>query len=979
MAESTETIAQLKQENQELRAELRLLSDALNSMGHGLCMIDGQGSILYSNPCYSEVLGLPGNEIHPGMTCAEQIELGVRHGHYPPDLEPAQIEQMMWDNLARDDASRLPFMRGERVYTIHPRPTEQGNLVITFEDATAREEAERAARASEMRLGSVLDAMLECVMILDENAKPVYVNPRGLELLEAPSLEVLLSSNFEPVPPEFGARALAVHRQVIAGETVSWTFALNGMQGRQFHVEANEVPFQMPDGSRAHLSILRDIDKRYEAERALRHSEARLRLIQEVTGLADIEIGPDRIARFTRQFAEQAGLPAGTTSMTYEEWCAIVHPDDRERLDAETQRWLEQGEIFRTEFRIVRPDNGDIRWISSIAKVERDEQGAVIRTNGAHLDITERRRAEDALRESEERFRLAAEASCLGVWDYDPVSGKREWSSRLIEIWGFSPDVEPSMKLACEQVHPDDREKFQKLLFELRDGTGANRFESTFRITRLNDRAERWVAMNGWRAESPGGLIRMIVTARDVTDEKTADDRIRWSATHDALTRLANRSSFHDQLNEALRLARKAKKSVGLLTIDLDHFKQINDALGHAAGDEFLQAFARRLRAATLNGEVVARLSGDEFAILVPDLPSQQQLSNLCSAIHEKLREPFIQHGRLLDCRISIGAAIYPQHATTVKELMISADMALYAAKRGGRSTTVIYSPLLRVEVQRDANMVKTARMILQDDRIVPFYQPKLDLANGSVAGFETLLRWRDKRNRVHLPVTIEAAFEDHEVAQAISDRMIEGAIADMRGWLEQGVSFGHVAVNASAAEFRRDDFAERVLESLRRNDIPRDCFQLEVTETVFLGRGAEFVQRALALLSSEGIKIALDDFGTGYASLRHLKQFPVDIIKIDQSFVRDMEFDSDDDAIIRAVINLGKNLGIKVVAEGIENLRQAERLIELGCDFGQGFLFSKAVPANDVPALVAHLPRQMPSSHSLSIAQKLRLVVGQN
>ena len=198
-----------------------------------------------------------------------------------------------------------------------------------------------------------------------------------------------------------------------------------------------------------------------------------------------------------------------------------------------------------------------------------------------------------------------------------------------------------------------------------------------------------------------------------------------------------------------------------------------------------------------------------------------------------------------------------------------------------------------------------------------------------------------------------EAAFEDAEVAAAISDRMIDRVIADMRGWLDKGIAFQHVAVNASAAEFRRDNFAERVLEQLRVAEIPTQCFQLEVTETVFLGRGAEYVHRALALLNARGVRIALDDFGTGYASLRHLKQFPVDIIKIDQSFVRDMADDPGDEAIIRAVINLGRSLGIKVVAEGIEYETQARRLLEMDCDFGQGFLFSKAVPAMRVPALV--------------------------
>jgi EAL domain-containing protein (putative c-di-GMP-specific phosphodiesterase class I) len=221
------------------------------------------------------------------------------------------------------------------------------------------------------------------------------------------------------------------------------------------------------------------------------------------------------------------------------------------------------------------------------------------------------------------------------------------------------------------------------------------------------------------------------------------------------------------------------------------------------------------------------------------------------------------------------------------------------------------------------------------------------------VIGFEALLRWRHPSRGIQLPETISAAFEDIDLAAAISDRMIDGAIADMRGWLDRGVDFGHVAINASAAEFRRGDFAERLLARLTAAAIPVHHMQLEVTETVFLGRGADCVDHALKTLSAAGMKIALDDFGTGYASLSHLKQFPVDIIKIDRSFVRDLEEDPDDAAIIKAVITLGQSLNIDIVAEGIETLAQESFLAELRCNYGQGFLYGKAAPAARVPAMV--------------------------
>jgi EAL domain-containing protein (putative c-di-GMP-specific phosphodiesterase class I) len=339
------------------------------------------------------------------------------------------------------------------------------------------------------------------------------------------------------------------------------------------------------------------------------------------------------------------------------------------------------------------------------------------------------------------------------------------------------------------------------------------------------------------------------------------------------------------------------------------------------------------------------------------------------------MREPFLHEGRILDCRVSTGAAMFPVHCATTEELLKNADTALYAAKAAGRSTMSMFEPHMREDIQRRLGMVQQARSAIRDDRMVPYYQPKLDLVSGTVEGFEALLRWRMPNGRIGLPAALQAAFEDLEVAAAISDRMIDCVIADTRRWLDRGTAFRHVAVNASAAEFRRDNFAERVLEQLRRAEIPTHCFQLEVTETVFLGRGAEYVHRALALLSAHGVKIALDDFGTGYASLRHLKEFPVDIIKIDRSFVRDMEVDPGDEAIVRAVINLGQSLGIRVVAEGIEAESQAARLLDLGCDFGQGFTFSPAVGANRVPTLIRRLAEAAHDRRKSDRDRRLRLV----
>jgi diguanylate cyclase (GGDEF)-like protein/PAS domain S-box-containing protein len=1102
---STERLADLRRQNHALRARVALLESALEHMPRGLCVYDPEGRVALSNSRFAEAIQLPADQIREGASLRELVVLVQRAGHYPADSCPERIEQDLWANLAASADTRTNLERGGRTYAVHPTRAPDGHWIVMFDDVSAQARADTALRESEARLRAILDGMPDCVMVFDESGRMVHINPSGLALLQAPDLESLNAPGYMAVPEEFRAACLDVHRRVMAGESVVWTYEVVGLEGRRRHVESHAVPFRMPDGCKAHICISRDVDERIEAEaslrrgeerlrlvheatgladfecdengvttcsdrffeqlglppgdgtlkveqwahlvhpddrervsgeiaaslgskaewfrtefritraddgevrwiacstkmirdadgtllrtigahlditerkrseEALRESEQRLRLVQEATGLADFEANGDGIAALSPAFVEQTGLPPGTAYLPFADWLRIVHPEDREQLKRDIATCLAQDETFQSEFRIVRPDNGQVRWISSRTKVERNEAGEAVRSIGAHLDITQRKQNEEALRESEERFRLAAGAAGLGVWDYDAVLNQREWSDRLREILGIPANAEATLELAEACIHPADRPRFMRRLHSIRGGQ-SDRFEDTFRIRRATDNADRWVTMNGWRThKADSQLRRIILTARDATEEKTAEERVRWSASHDGLTGLANRSLFQERLDLAIQAANVDGGAVGLLLLDLDHFKQINDTLGHDAGDSLLTLFAERLRSVVRATDTVARLGGDEFAIVLPDVQSELSLIQLSRSIHDCLREPFVHAGRMLDCRASMGASMFPMHGRTSEALMKNADIALYAAKAAGRGTVTLFEPHMRDDVHRRTSMVQLARDALRDDRIVPYYQPKLDLARRSIVGFEALLRWRSEGGRVGEPAAIEAAFEDIEVAAAISDRMLERVIADVRGWLDKGVEFRHVAINSSAAEFRRDNFAEGLLEQLRQARIPTHHIQLEVTETVFLGRGAEYVHRALALLSARGVRIALDDFGTGYASLRHLKQFPVDILKIDKSFVRDMEDDPGDEAIIRAVLNLGRSLGIKVVAEGIETEAQAEHLRALECDFGQGFLYSKAVAASRVPGLVARY-RPAGADAAPPARRPLRLVAG--
>jgi diguanylate cyclase (GGDEF)-like protein/PAS domain S-box-containing protein len=905
-------------------------------------------------------------------------DLGTEHGWWLDHIHPGdrhRVAQKL-EHALRSGSSRCSaeyrFLKADgsyadvcdRGFVIRDQQGRPVRMVGAMQDNTQRNDALRTLREREADLSAVCKHATIGILHRALDGTLLMVNDRFCQILGRSEDEIgtlaiadythpddLVWNNTDRYGRIARGEALQVEKRYVRPDgSIVWC---------DVNVSRVEATEQRPGSV---IVVAQDITQRRAAEDALRRSEERLRLIQEATELADFESGPDAISTCSDRFFEQAGLPVGDHTIAFPEFLRLIHPDDRSRLDGEINQALSKGDLFSSEFRIRRADTGEERWISCRTKMIRDHAGVHVKTIGAHLDITDRKRGEEALRESEERFRLAAEAAGLGVWDYDEAANRRDWSGRLKEILGVPADAHPSIELALTCVHSDDRDEFKRHLSNLLKGRGSDRFEASFRICRPNDSQPRWVALSGWKtlAAAPG-KSRVIVTARDITDEKTAEERVLWSATHDGLTGLANRSLFQQKLEDAIHTAARSGASLGLLMLDMDHFKQINDTLGHDAGDMLLKMFAERLQGAVRASDTVARFGGDEFAVVLPALRDEQSLADTLEAILERLREPFAYAGRILDCRASIGASSYPLHGETAEVLLKNADMALYEAKAAGRATGALFEPRMRSEAQRRGTMVQRARDAVADDRVVPYYQPKLDLSDGTVVGFEALLRWRDANGRVHLPQSIRAAFEDLDVAATISDRMVHHAIADMRAWLDRGVAFDHVAVNASAAEFRRDNFAERVLEGLAQAEVPTRHFQLEVTETVFLGRGAEYVHRALGLLSTNGVKIALDDFGTGYASLRHLKQFPVDIIKIDQSFVRDMEEDAGDEAIIRAVINLARSLSIKVVAEGIETRSQADRLVELECDFGQGFLYSKAVPASRVPSLMGRWRSEWP------------------
>ncbi|MGF9759486.1 GGDEF and EAL domain-containing protein [Microvirga sp. 0TCS3.31] len=540
------------------------------------------------------------------------------------------------------------------------------------------------------------------------------------------------------------------------------------------------------------------------------------------------------------------------------------------------------------------------------------------------------------------------------IYTADPAS---PWSPILIsdgakDLTGYAADDFTSGRIAWAGITlPEDLDKLQRAV--QRAYESRHLFAVDYRI-RTRDGEVRWVLNRGrFVCDQTGEPVSLEGFVSDLTEQRQAEARAKWVMFHDTLTQLPNRELFQSALRTALALCDQ-DAGIGLLLLDVDHLKQVNDTVGYDAGDLVLRTTAHRLRTLFENTDAVARIGGDEFAIILPRVTSEQDLKAVAQTILERLAEPFSCKGQMLDCCASIGASLLPAHAHDTADLLRQAGIALDVAKAKGRSATVMYAPAMRADVEHRATMLSNARSAITERRITPYYQPKVCLRSGRLTGFEALLRWRNPQGHMEAPVSLQAAFEDARLASGIGRQVLAAVIEDMRAWLEAGVDFGHVAINAAPAEFRSGRFAEQVLEGLRTAGVPTRCLEIEVTESVFLGHSADDIVRALETLSSAGVRIALDDFGTGHASFLHLRQHPVDVIKIDRSFIRNLPSSSEDVAILTALLDLGKKLGLTTVAEGVETPVQAEYLRTAGCEQGQGYLFGKPAPRNSVVNLIA-------------------------
>jgi diguanylate cyclase (GGDEF)-like protein/PAS domain S-box-containing protein len=720
---------------------------------------------------------------------------------------------------------------------------------------------------------------------------------------------------------------------------------VHGRDGLPHDVLVNKATLVDPGGEIAGLvGVLLDITERKKLEGDTRESHERLRAVIRAVPIAIIGSDLDNIVRMWNPAAERIfGWPeAEVLDKPLPTIPASLQAESRalrERAQAGEIVWIEDTQRQCRDGRLIDAS-------VTLAPIY-DADGRVNGTMGTVIDISPRKQAEAALRESEAQLRLAMDAAQLGMWYWECDTDRFTYSEGLNALFGRPGDSHHvDYRVLKERLHPEDRELFDAAMqHSLKQGDD---FQVDFRVV-WPDGSVHWVANRGQvHRDGEGRAQRVIGVAMNITERKLAEQRIAHMAHHDALTGLPNRVLLRDRIQQAIAQAHRAGSQLAVLFLDLDRFKTINDSLGHQLGDRLLQSVASRILVCVREGDTVSRVGGDEFVIVIPGIGAASDASAVASKILEVLATAFHLHGNDLHVAASIGISLYPADGSDAETLMRNADTAMYHAKDSGRANYQFFTQHMNVQAQQRLTLETSLRRGLDNDEFELHYQPLFDLRDRSVTGFEALLRWHPPGGAVVVPPSeFIAAAEECGIIVPLGEWVLREALHRAQAWQSPGRPLS-IAVNVSAHQLARPSFVDGLRTLLAETGIDPGLVEIEVTEGVII-EGAGEAREALFQLAALGVEIAIDDFGTGYSGLAYLKRLPIDTVKIDQSFVRDLTVDPDDAAIVTAIVAMSRSLGIDVVAEGVETEEQLEELKRLGCQRAQGFLLARPMTAANV------------------------------
>lgn len=815
---------------------------------------------------------------------------------------------------------------------------------------TSRRATEELAR-NEALFRNVLDTLPVGVGITDARGQITQINPAGERIWgEARLVGQDRYHEYKAWWPETGKRVAndewPLARALSRNEAVlNQILDIESFDGQRKNVLFSAVPTHDRHGTvTGGLVVNEDITELITMQRALREEHDFINVVLDTVGAIVLVMDRDgRIVRFNRACEQVSGYRAEEVIGTFF-WEKLIPPEQIERVrqifaqlttghfpNQHENHWCTQDDRRRL-----------IVWSNTCLA---DGQGRVHHVIATGIDVTETRTAEAELRLAARVFEHAGEA--IMVTDAD---------NRIVKV---NPAFTAITGYSAAEVLGETPARFKSGRHD------AAFYQAMWRSLSETDAWEgeiwdrrrdgvvypKWLTISAMR-DNQGELRHYVALFTDISERKRSEERIRHLAEHDSLTGLPNRSLLQDRLRQAMARAEREHARLALLFVDLDRFKLVNDSLGHAVGDALLQEVAHRLQSTVRASDTVSRQGGDEFLILLADIEQNEDAGRVAQKMLEVLSEPCHLASHELRITPSIGISLYPDDSVDLETLIKSADIAMYQAKESGRHTYQFYTGDMNQRAAERLSVEIGLRRALEKGEMLLHYQPQIDLASGRIVGLEALLRWRHPEQGLIPPGQFIPIAEDSGLIVPIGEGVLHEACRQSLAWRAAGLPAVPIAVNLSAAQFRKPGLESLLRDILAATGLPPALLELELTERIVMNQEEETVA-ILGRLHALGVRLSIDDFGTGYSSLSYLKRFPIQKLKVDQSFVRDVANDSNDAAIVRGIVSLAHSLGLGVIAEGVETREQRDFLRELGCEQAQGYYFSRPLPPDEIETLL--------------------------
>ncbi len=844
-------------------------------------------------------------------------------------------------------------------------------MIGTHTDITDRKSTENAMRSiyrqlsekSEM-LQTTLGSISQGIFMISEDGRIGTYNARACELLQLPDSlmerqpTLAQITRFQYERGDFGPdnQLVDVHaRYYVTASSIDSKadpphhYVRTTRSGRHLEVLTQVLP------SGGMVRTFSDVTDYMLAERSRQHLNRLLEATQAMAHVGGWEA--DLITRqvfWTNETYRILETNAQEYTPTLESILQFFPPKSLQQMANAVEKDARQGNPMTMELELVTARGRRI-WVNAV-RIDTYEKGRVTRRTSALQDITERKMAEAALRESEVRWKLALESAGDGMWDWDIASGIERISRRGREMYGLDPDESADDAIDLDQMtHPDDRPDMVRNRKAHLDGLTPT-YVNEHRI-RCKDGSWKWILSRGMviSSDMQGQPTRMIGTHTDITNRKNAEALVWQQANFDTLTGLPNRRMLRDRLEREIKKIDRDGKQLAILFVDLDHFKEVNDTLGHDAGDQLLIEAGRRIGACVRDSDTVARMGGDEFTLVLSELDGSDQLDRILHDVLAAMTTLFQIGNEQVYISASIGITLYPSDGNGVETLFKNADQALYVAKGAGRNRFSFFTSALQDAAQNRVRLANDLRSGLQDEQFHLVYQPIVSLHDGSVHKAEALLRWQHPSRGLVSPADFIPVAESSGLIVDIGEWVFRNATRQCVLWRALFHADFQISINKSPVQFHNDAGRQNSwVKHLDNIGLGGGGVVVEITEGLLLDTSSAVTAQLLQLRDA-GIQVSLDDFGTGYSSLTYLQKFDFDYLKIDQSFVRNLAAGGTELALCKAIIVMAHELGMLVVAEGVETESQRRLLADAGCDFGQGYLFARPIPAQDFERLLAN------------------------